>query len=88
MKHTIIITEAAQEGYEYQAGINGESVEALINRRAEEIGINYVFGKRGAELNQMIEKISKNPAAYKASIEAIAEAEQESAINRINGFKP
>jgi len=64
MDYTVKLTEAAQAGFDYRASITGETVEDMIQRRVEEIGVSFSHDLKRAKVQELITKIQDDPDAY------------------------
>ena len=75
----LTITTEAQDGFDFIAGLEKTTANALIAKTVEDRGLSYLQDKKRIALTDLLSKVEKNPTAYKASIEAIAiiEAEKE-----------
>jgi hypothetical protein len=67
----LTISTEAQAGFDYIAVKEGVTAADLITKFVEEKGLGFAQDKARGELEAIIAAVVKNPAAYKASIEAI-----------------
>jgi cytochrome c-type biogenesis protein CcmE len=82
MEYTVTISDDAQAGYEYQAGVEGTTEQALIDKFAEEKGVSYWHNMKRAQTAEVVKAIEKHPEAYLdavLAIKAVKDAEDEAA---------
>ena len=73
----ITLSKEAIAGFVYVAGVDGITTEARVSKFVEDKGLEYYQHMKKMEVANLLQKVEKNPLAYKASIEAIAVVEEQ-----------
>ena len=73
----IKISQEALAGFAYVAEVDGITTEERVSNFVEDKGLEYYQHMKKMEVEDLLKKVEKNPAAFKSAIEAIAAVEAQ-----------